>query len=447
MYFLTSEDNMLPNLSSKKPALEVIDFQKDDFGVKLEAIISIIVSKIKSDEYDNANRLDEKPEIEELTKLIFKRLGLKVEFITNEILAAIIPFYSNKNHIFLHQFWRGGFQIDDQDKILKKAQDKEGSVDLAKAKLGGIFSEYTNKVHMHFHALVKDLELSPAEITGVLLHELGHGFYICEYSDRLESINQVLSNVATEVLSKKKKDLKYVYRELEKINPEITEAEVEVLLGENRVIAGTKWFEVIVGSVKYQLGNAIYDDSSFEQLADNFPSRFGYGRPVLTGLDKLHRYFGDPSKSMTSIRVTQTLALLVMIGGVALIAAMLIAAFPVGLLYAMLAGLIFRMSGRDLQDGTYDELKRRYLRLRNDAVEQLKTDKLDKALAKSVLEDIYLMDSVIKETHDWSTVFSKLSNLVFSNARRAKASEAEQQQLEDLLSNDMFVKAAQLRIS
>lgn len=438
---------LLPNLSSRKVATEVIDFQQDDFGAKLEALVTTISTKITDGTYKDDYELKGEKEIFDLQELVEKRLGLKIKIITNGMLAAIMPFYSNKNHIFLNKFWRGDINIKDQDKLLKGFNNKEGSVDLQKAKLGGIFSEYVNDVYINFRVLIKEIKLSPAEITGIILHELGHGFYICEYSDRLESVNQVLANVATEVLGKKKKDLNYVYRELEKVNPNIKKEEVEVLLGDNRVVAGVKWFETIIGTVKYQLNVDTYDNSSFEQLADNFSSRFGYGRQTIIALDKLHKVMGSPDKSKTDIRVMQILSLISVIGGIALIGSLLVTAMPVGLLYAFLFGFLFRMSGTDMQDHTYDELKQRYIRLRNDSVELLKTDKLNKDIAKNVLEDIYIMDSVIKETYQWSTAFGKLANFVFSGARKSKTSIEEQMLLEELLSNDLFIAAAKLKFA
>ncbi len=438
---------MLPNLARKNVATEVIDFQHDDFGTKLEALITTISSKINDGSYRNELELSEEKEILDIEALVEKRLGLKIKIRTNYSLAAIMPFYSNKNHIFADAFWRGNFEIKDQEKLLKKLNGKEGSVDLAKAKVGGIFSEYIHETHFHFVDLVKVIQLSPAEITGIFLHELGHAFYTCEYSDRLESVNQVLANVATEVLSKKSKDLNYVYRELEKVNPNVTKEEVEILLGDNRVIAGTKWFETIIGTVKYQLNNAKYDESASEQTADNFASRFGYGRAVIIGLDKLHKLAKDPATSKKAMMQHQILVFISLIGVMAIISAMIITVLPLGLIMSFLFGMIFRLSGDDMLSFEYDELKQRYIRLRNDTVELLKSDKLSKERAKYVLEDLYIMDSVIKETQNFSNVFTGLSNFVFGEARRTRASVAEQQLLESLITNDLFVQAARLKLA
>ena len=89
--------------------------------------------------------------------------------------------------------------ILDQAKLIKKAKDAVGTVDLANAKVGGIFSEYQHTLWLDVVGNLTVLKLSVPEITAILLHELGHAFTYYELSDRLESTNQVLANLSREV--------------------------------------------------------------------------------------------------------------------------------------------------------------------------------------------------------------------------------------------------------
>ncbi len=94
-------------------------------------------------------------------------------------------------------------------------------MDIEKAKLGGFFSDYEHSVYMNFTELVTTFKMEPGEITAILLHELGHGFYACEYSDRHASSNQILSNLSKELAKDKvKRNPDYIYKELVKLNPE-----------------------------------------------------------------------------------------------------------------------------------------------------------------------------------------------------------------------------------
>lgn len=422
---------------------EIIDAQNSEFGLQIENIMHDILNA-------NIAKQDFSKEVKALEKIIFDRLGLKTNIITNQHLAATIPFYSNKNTIFLDEMWRGNLELKDQNKVLRKAQDKQGFIDLKNAKVGGIFSEYENYVFMNFKKLINGYSMTPAELTAIILHELGHDFYVCEYSDRLESTNQVLANIAKEVQSaKKEKDLKYIYREIKKVNNDVTEAEVEILINGNKVIAGATWFKVIFGSlgVTGQLSNDTYDRNAFEQLADSFASRFGYGRPLVTGLDKLSDYYFNPEKNRAWAIIAllnNTFDLLSSIVGLLKILAG--GGIALGLFMVLFLALSLLLAGDRFKDHTYDELKMRYQRVRNEQVAILKDLNLPKEHIRDMVANIYIMDNIIKETYKYSSAYNRLSNFLFSVNRKAKNSIQEQQLLEQLAHNDLFLKSAELAV-
>ena len=63
-----------------------------------------------------------------------------------------------------------------------------------------------------------------------------------------------------------------------------------------------------------------------------------------------------------------------------------------------------------------------------------------------MLENIYAIDEAIKSTSVVRTLPAIISNFIFSGARQAVSSIKEQQLLEVLASNDLFVKSAELRL-
>jgi lipid A disaccharide synthetase len=75
----------------------------------------------------------------------------------------------------------------------------------------------------------------------------------------------------------------------------------------------------------------------------------------------------------------------------------------------------------------------------------LKRMDLDKKMLANIVEDIYAVDEIINNTYQYSTIFNKLSNLVFTSNRNANNSIKEQQLLESLASNDLFIKSAELK--
>lgn len=427
---------------------EVIDIQSNEFGNTLEAIFTKIYSKIDNEDIYNHNSLKESQEIKNLEKEIFNRLGIKVTIHVDGMPAGILPLYSNKHSVFINDLFRGtNFKIHEQEKVLKKINDKKGYIDLARARVSGIFSEYNHHLYLNIFALKGMYKVSPAELTGITLHELGHAFEICEYSDRIATVNQVLSNASKEIFSdKKEKNLVYIYRELKAINKDITEEEVEKMVNGNRVITGYYLFKAVFGSdylnFKNQTNDATYDRTSFEQLADNFATRFGYGRELITSLEKLHgAYDIDKNKATAAMAILMETLILVVC---------LLAITATGSIFFMLAGafclqLGLLISGEAVRDMTYDELQTRYKRIRNQYSEVLKNKEITKDELKYTIENIKIMDKIINETNINKGLFRTIANIILPSNRKAVNSIEEQKLLEELVHNDLFLKSAELK--
>lgn len=425
-------------------SVESIQTQLDHFGEQLEAVVSDIVTEIKDGGNKPITLSIKDPRILKMTDMIFQRTGMKVDIITNELLAAILPFYSNKNHIFIPEFFRGELNIREQNKLLSSFKDSKGTVNLEKAKVSGIYSEYEHPFYVNFNELVINHDFNAALITACMLHELGHGFDACYFADRTDTTNQVMANIARNLLGDEHGDVEYIYKELVKISPSATKATVDKMVNGPRVVAGATWFKEVVKVVYSQTVNSKYNETSFEQGADSFASRFGYGKQLIIALDKLHRYSPEKSKGMrVFVQLTAAAATIVL----ASLIFSLLSAGAIGVaLVAMFYKFIFLSAFReDFKDYTYDELKQRYLRIRSDVVDQLKNTKLPKDTVNALLSDLYTMDTCIKETAKIKTMPGYISNFIFSGARAAEDSINDQQLMEALASNDLFIHAAALR--
>lgn len=433
--------------TSRKLALEMIEIQDASFGLQLEKEIDLIRTGVIQEDYPSYDHLIRSGHVKTLEQLIFSRTGLQVELIISQDTSSILSFFSNKHSIFLNSMWHGvNFEIKEQQEILNKAQGKKGFIDTKKAKVGGIFSEYRNKLFLNFHILVMEYQLTTPEIVAILLHELGHAFYMCEFSDRLEATNQVLANVAKELIKKKETNLSYVYRELKSIDDTVTEQAVEEIINGNRVIAGYKLFRVILNSVVSQVSNAKYNETAFEQLSDHFASKFGYGRPLVVALDKMHSYFDMPEKSATYNTFNLLLTNLQIIMTMMAVIAAFIFTGPIAGIFALIfITLLLRTAGEDFKDYTYDTLKIRYKRVRNNYIDVIKKLDLPKDELKTIVDQIYAVDRIINQTYIPVSIYNKISNLVFSNAKKADQSIREQQLLEDLAFNDLFLLSAEFK--
>ena len=207
------------------------------------------------------------------------------------------------------------------------------------------------------------------------------------------------------------------------------------------------------------MANAKYDQTSSEQLADGFAARFGYGRQVVMGLEKIYGTMmavPEKSKFWYFIYLLNECALLWsfficlgFISAVILTGGGLLLAFPIGVMkcvYTLIVlGLIIRSQGEDLRDYTYDELKMRYTRMRQAVLAELKNADLPAERQKEVIRDITMLDEAIKDTVVYTGPMRLLVNFFFSSASNAKNSIQEQQLIESLVNNDLFLKAAQFK--
>lgn len=436
------------NMSLKRPtrlmAQESIVSQYDGFGERLESLAQLLVEDVLKDIATQPADLDGHSAVKKIEEEIFNRLGLRVKIIATSHPAAIMAFYSNKNHIFLSEYIRGDLNIAEQNKLLKTMDNRKGSVDIKKAKVTGIFSEYVHPLYLNYYYLVKTSGLTASEIAAVTLHELGHAFYACYYSDRVDETNQVLASVARNIMGSGHGDLEYIYRELEKVSPDVTKAEVDKMLNGPRVVAGAAWFKIVIGMVKSQFTDTTYNQTGFEERADNFASRFGYGKEIIVALDKL--YQGSPEKSESMRIFVQLVSASVFTVGALLIFSLIATGSIVtAFVFAILKLVMLQFHREDLKDHTYDNLKSRYMRIRQDIVDQLKDRSIPRDVATEMISSIASIDSVIKSTSEVKVLPEVIANFVFSSARNAERSINDQKLMEALASNDLFVTAAKFK--
>lgn len=425
------------------PGIESIDFQRDDIGSKFEMVLQQIKDEIDDGDIRSPQAMLGRGYEAMLEKLIGDRFNLKtyVDF-TSSAIAAIMPFYINRHHVLSRPMFRG-FEIEDQQKLLRELKNKKGSVDLEHATVSGIFSEYEHHFHLNLYVLFVTFNMTVPQVAAIMFHELGHAFTWYEFSDRLMTTNRILSEIAFEKESDPKKR-EYVLRELSKEwGMDIKDME-DIQEEDNRVIFGFRLFKKFVKVVESQLKNGKYDETSSEQLADNFAAKFGYGREIIDALE--HFYPGSPEKSKFGYFAAFVFSF---IAEEAFMTAMLIksiimAPMLIPLVLFMIF-LIILLAGEDGQDRTYDRLKIRYKRIRDQYVEMIEKVNLPKDELVGVIADIHHMDAIIKETMIYRGPTELIANFIWAPHRSAKESILLQQLLEDLAHNDLFVKGAELK--
>ena len=439
---------VLTTHGSGKLVMEMIDFQTNDkFGKEMEIHIAEIVEAVK--EGMGAKAIAKLEATKSLENTIFKRLKLSCGITTHQHLAAIIPLYANQHHVLLNRQWHDKVDLKDQVKFLESMGGRRGYVDTKKATLGGFFSEYKHSIYMNFKELVTTFKMEAPEITAILLHELGHGFYACEYSDRTDTVNQVLVNVSKEMSKEKtKRNPEYIYKELLKVNPNTKKEMVQDVVAGSRIIPSAELFKYTMDTVGHQLENHKYDETAFENLADNFAARFGYGPMLVSALKKINEVFPENSLRRFAFFVMLGSAMFCILAAIFLV---FVGPWAIGysIFYAYIGTLLtwalVANSGEEGRDYTYDDLKIRYKRIRDQLVQQIKAGDYEVKDAMILIKDIEQMDDLIKTTGQYRSGLDFIMNYIRPANFRAKKSIERQQLLEDLVSNELFIQSLKLQ--
>ena len=431
-------------------SMEVIDHQRDNYPEQLDTLHQAIIDKMEQGIYSSQRDISDSVEVKAIEELTFKRLGLRIRVKTTSYLAAVLPFYISRYHNLLPKSVQ-----DTSDeravvvKAVKEMEGRKGTVDLKKAKLGGIFSEGVVLIYMNYKSLWDDFKMSARIMTGLFLHEAGHAFNTFEFADRMATTNQVLAEAAKRIVSdRSSKTQEYVYRETSKVNPKIRREDVEAMMSEDRTIAGPAWARVYCGSINSQMNNAKYDNTTNEQLADNFAVRFGRGREVIEGLQKIggkdSGLLNHPGVvAFGSIFITTVMAgylgLLLSLAGMT----------GVGLLVFATGFVTSRIywNSEEGRDYTYDDPKVRYERIRSQYIDAIRTSEMSDSEIKGVLESIAFVDEAIAATASSESVWRSIGNVIFRSSAAAARSIEDQQIMERLVNNNLYVHAARMKLN
>lgn len=435
--------------------MESIAFQKNDpFGAKLESIIDRY--KILIDAGASRKVIKESKDIhKDIIDAVKSRLGIKISLHTDSYLAATIPNIYIPHNAMVKDDIRWIFEDYDDiggQKVLKKAPHLQnlGTVNTETAKVSGWFSEQEVPVFMNMYDLFKSLKMTSAEVTAVLLHELGHDFNGILFSSAVNTTNQVIADIIKHISdSDRGGDVNYIYHKAKKIDPKVEKDIAVGLASGNKVVMNIALYRLLVGSTETLMHNHIYDRTSYEALSDNFTSKFGYGFALVTGLEKLEDMYPEyeASRNMTVdavILLAHTGAAI--IAGFVALAKGLVLAAPIILLMGLLSAIIinsFRPSSKDM---TYDNIRDRYIRIRNQLIEVIKDAELPIETRKTLLIQIEATDIIISSKKVYNPMLTQLFSKYNVKDQRVIRSIALQQDIEKMLANDIFVAANKLAL-
>lgn len=426
----------------EKLATEAIDFQHDGFAQKLIAVIASereIFRKARGGKA--AGEVLGRALCDVLTERF--KIKLKPTMVEGAYAFGIVPPIMDKNHVFysdryIRQMWQ-----DFDPPIFRKNVDKilsykYNGVDLAKATVSGGFSEIECELFMSLDEMYEHL-LTDEEIAAILLHESGHAFTFLEYLGKVTAMNQILALVYEEnFVTVPQKSKEYMIEQFKgKKDPILLEA-MDSKSPAERATVLMKSFLVEPSTVSL---SGHYDQTAAEALADNFAARFGLARALTTALDKISRNDPDYVRNRSSTIVMSmvgTAIFVLTVGAIAIVAPILAALYG-----GVLLSLVLMSSGESSRDYTYDRLRVRYLRIREQLVQELKQRKNKET--RRILSDIIIIDRVTADMRHYDGPLDQIFNAIFSKNKDAIKSAEIQRQLEELASNDLYIKAAQLK--
>jgi hypothetical protein len=386
-----------------------------------------------------------------LSALIQKHTGMNIDIAEAGLNGpAIYPPQISGNHVFLDKDmvemleeydpeFNSQKHLEEAFKALGKPVIK-GEIDLKKGRVSGAFEKMTCLMILPQAMILDSKRYSGEEVASVILHETGHAFTFMEYITRTLTTNQALSHLSklldgsveqsnrVVLFGKAGEELKLDAEKKKALQECKTPEQLSVVL-----------LDAATQKSVSELGGSIYDVNTAEYLADQYATRQGAGRALVTALDKIHVTYG---MTRTSGLVGEFIMLA---GGLAALTIGVMVLHPVLIFYG---GLILSLAliGTNKENEIYDNPMARFRRVRDQFVQQLKDDPSDELRVK-LLSELKQIDEVMDSGRyaDKLTILSGIAYYLRPGYRAAHKYEMLQKELEQLASSDVFVHAAKLK--
>lgn len=303
-------------------------------------------------------------------------------------------------------------------------------------------------------------QMSNEEILAIILHEVGHQFTHLLNMYRVARTNTVLKDTMKLTIDNK----------IDKVNLTLSKEFNTTIPNANNLDSEANYKEITI-FIEKLIGGATYTNTNesklssrdSEALADQFATKFGLEKELLTALNKISLNYNDADLMLqepliygfmiaTTILIILTILLAIVITMFGLYIPIMfkllaqlalitsdIKGITMVITYAHLA-FRFMMGDMDSWEMVYDDKKRRLERIRNDAVRNLRgiiTTGVDKALIKSKLDDIEEMEQIIASVRKGRSLIAILGEMVFPWNRRQSTETLYQQTLENLEANKL----------
>lgn len=289
------------------------------------------------------------------------------------------------------------------------------------------------------HKLFDGRKYTPGEISAIILHEVGHIWTFFEFIVRFRTTNQILQAMireldGTEDHGKREITIREAGEALG-----LKDIDAQDLMRKKDVTVYTVVISNLARLNRSQTGVEGYDINSFEALSDQFATRNGAGRDLVTALDKLYKgtiY----RRGWVSYLFVEFLKVAVAILGIAGVASgNVVGAYNI---FVLLTGLLLADSHHDW----YDKGGYRFKRIRNQLIEELKNPNLERENAARIRYDIDMIDQVAERYKDHTQLIGLVYDYLIPSGITKRKEIEFQQQLEGLAANKLFYYSTAFKI-
>lgn len=449
---------------------EMIHSQIDvSFLVKIEKELEIIKDKIDLYDLRSVNSFFKTEGLEKsldnINKILTERFGYNIKIIykNNSGLCTFTTYphdyniLNNNSNAFIYSFGnyirknkKTNFKdikdiktydknVDDVYNVLyksflslKNTLDKSNViVDNKNAKIHNLPNDFNAMIMMDICYMLhnRGLNRSPGDLLAGILHEIGHTFTSIEKSIYSVKNTILLMDSIRESINQDDPInlLKISYKKAFKVDLKDKNA-LETIVIVKDVLEGYNFSD----DKNYQNSKI-----SAEQQADQFVSRFGYGSQLIEGLNKYNLSYREKS-DLEMIYDSSNIALVIVL----IILLIKFAIIMIPLLLAVITMDITNVRNFNTNFKIYDTGVRRYLRLKQDAIRQIrlldKNSDIDKVLLKRLEDTIKTAEEKIAiiDNEDNKNIINKFYDKIQYDSKTKKVVNMLELS-ESLMENDL----------
>jgi hypothetical protein len=359
--------------------------------------------------------------------------------------ACIIPPQVDKNHPFYQEWLRPFVAHEGVTAIRSLGGSARAGVDRATGRVTGLYTKFKLQVYVT-QGLLDSKLFTNGEVAAITMHELGHGYTYFEFLGNTFTANYVLACAVNDIVkTDDPREREVILVEAEKVLGVKAQNKDKLVAIKKEAMAeslGIVYLSELAEKSRHELGCNLYDIRSWEQLSDQFATRHGAGRDLVTALDKIYRTYGHPStfgnvgflsmEALKLLSLTATILVPIAIGAPVL-------AIP-GIFHLFAITIICNP-----QEKVYDDPEDRVKTVRRQINEGLKQKDISAKQRKMLLDDLEIIEQVESGLNDRRNLNEFLWAKVFPWGKKSANQAAMMKELEELANNDMFVLAAKFK--